>query len=211
MARWDVERLLRDCDLRELARYVGIRTKKCGSTTFIECLSGMHHETDINHCVCRKDWCYCFTCHGAYQGHEHNDAIATIRQFRRVYGGDDSFDAACETIAGFLGGRDRYILNDTGQRRQVKLLPFTPEELQAAGVSSDPYAKRILQELYERDEAFLKEMLLKKLETGIRKLKRISEACDPELAGEASRMLVEGGKMYWKLTGKALPGRCFRA
>lgn len=198
MAKWDVRRLLADCDLRQLAPYVGIRTKRSGSTTFIECLSGMHSESDINHMVCDHNGCYCFTCHASYDGlSEHNDAISTVRQFRRITGGDDSFDAACETIAEFLGNRDRYILSDTNGKRQ-KVFPLSEEEMETAGFQ--PTARRTLQNLYQNDEAFVLSVLLNKLEEMTGKLKSVSRAEDAALSDAASERLAEVRKIYGKLS-----------
>lgn len=200
MTRWDTERLLHDCDLRALAQYLGIKTKRSGSTTFIECLSGLHHETDINHMVCDHDGCYCFSCHCSYDGFsEHNDAISTVRQFRRVYGGDDSFDAACETIAEFLGGRERYVLSPEKEQRRKKLLPFSSEELASAGFSKDAFVRKTLQQLYEADEVFVKSIVLSKAEETIRKLKIISRSENTALSDEATKRLNEANSFYEKV------------
>ena len=205
MPKWDTERLLADCDLRMLAPYVGLRTKKSGSTTYIECMSGLHSESDINHMVCDRNGCYCFSCHGSYDGFsEHNDAISTIRQFRRVYGGDDSFDAACETIAEFLGGRDRYILSGETGRSQRKGFPYTSEELTAAGFSGDQASRKSIRELYERDEVFCKSVILGKIEETVRKLKIIVRSDDTALSDAAASRLEVLGAFYEKVSGKKL-------
>ena len=210
MKRWDTERLIEDADLRVIAPLIGIPTKKSGNTTYIKCLSGLHKETDINHMVADKDGCFCFTCQCSYNGRSpHNNVIDTVRQFHHTRDEDDSFDYACEEIAQYLpGGREAYIVEDDGEYRARKRLPYTTEELSSIGVSSDPVVIRTLQDLEEAGEA--KPLLTDIADEAIRKLKLIYDADDYALADEAARQLTEAGKLYEKLTGKKRVDRVFR-
>ena len=204
MPKWDVRKLLDDCDLRLLAPAIGIRTNKVGGKIFIECLSGLHHETQINHMICNPRGCFCFSCHCSYDGKStQNDAISTVRQFRRMYGGDDSFNAACETIAEFLGDRERYLLSDE-PKKEVKKPTFTQEDLLSAGLSSDPRARRAAAEL---PEILLSTILLGKVKENIGKLMLIYKSDDQDLSDEALKRLKKAGALYQKITGHKYESR----
>lgn len=209
---WDVKSMVADCDLRDLAPWLGIKTRRAGSTTFIECLSGTHHETQIDHCEAKRGGCRCYSCHVKYQtgmsdpSDDWNDIIDVIRQFKRNRSEDDSFQNACETLAEFLGNRDRYLINGTGQKR--KEFPYTVEELKAAGFSIQ--ARPVMRELFEKDEQFLSSLVLDKVTETITNLKKIIEVSwDPEVTDEAVSRLQASAKLYERLTGKKTVRKLF--
>ena len=150
----DKEGLLSDCDCRGLVKWLGLDVHKMGSTEFIPCLSEPHHGTEgrnsrgknpYTHNMVTRDGCYCFTCH------ERLDAISIVQQYHSLYGGDTTFVNACKEIATFLGNPSRYMESD----RKIKQFPYTNEELQAFGFSTE--ARRILMDLFFEDsKAFSK-------------------------------------------------------
>ena len=123
---YDVERIKKEADCREVARYIGMKMDR----TFCECVSGLHQETRINHCAIYRDHIHCFSCGdnrdvlGMVLGYYQNVLCVTI-----------SYADACGIVGDALGGRELYWVKgrNKGFRKEPEL-PFTDEELKLLGL-----------------------------------------------------------------------------
>ena len=69
--RYDIERIKRDAYCRIVAASIGMKV----NGQFCECVSGIHSETQINHCSLTKEYYHCFSCGDA------GDVVTMVRKY----------------------------------------------------------------------------------------------------------------------------------
>ena len=122
---YDVNQLVQEADCREVAKFIGMRL----NGQYCECVSGLHKETQLNHCAIYHDRYHCFSCG------EGGNAIRMVQQYyRNVMGTPVSFAEACKIVGDSCGGHEMFVVY--GQQEKDPQLPFTQDELQAAGLDS---------------------------------------------------------------------------
>ena len=127
---WDLDRLMSDANAFDVAERIGIRKKRAGSTYYIECVSGTHSETRLNHCQIFRDGCHCYSC-----GASHNTYGMVKEYYSNVVGRSLDHDEICSIIADTCGGEDRYIIRDKDANEVKKPFPLTEEELDFIGLA----------------------------------------------------------------------------
>lgn len=148
--RIDMERLKADASCRHVAKYIGMRI----SGRYCECVSGLHKETQINHCAIYDDRIHCFSCG------DSRDVIDMVRgYYANRLGSTLSYTEACKIVAESCGGIEGYM--NRGYKKS-KPMPFTQEELALVGL--DQFSRMGNERLspsafFRKDEkAFMNEM-----------------------------------------------------
>lgn len=103
-AHYDIQQLLKDADMVEVAKEIGIRMKSHTNQTQnigILCPNPEHADKNFGNCFIRPDGNYeCFTCH------DRGNVFHMVMQYMGV-----SFPQALEIVADTCGGREHYILS----------------------------------------------------------------------------------------------------
>lgn len=140
---YDKETLLASVDCIELARYLGMPIEKHGSSYFTQCVSGSHHETQLDHNKIYSNGCYCFSC-----GKRYDAAGMVMAYYENVLGQSINFQEALGIIGDSLGGRNAFLV---GKHVQFSPFPLTDEELQAIGLQPKAGSGKVI-ESAETDE-----------------------------------------------------------
>lgn len=144
---WDLDRLMDNADGFAVAERIGIRKKRHGSITYIECVDGTHKESDINHCQLFRDGCHCYSC-----GSSHNVYGMIRSYYANILGTPLEHDEICSIIAETCGGEDEYLIHPDSHVKR-KPFPLTKEELAAIGLSAESRrAEKIAGYSEEKDE-----------------------------------------------------------
>jgi len=122
--QWDLDRLMSDANAFDVAERIGMRTKRCGSSTYGECVSGSHKESQINHMQLFRDGCKCYSC-----GAAHNIYGMVRAYFTNVVGRSLDHDEICSLIAETCGGEEQYIIHPERGGKTKKAFPLTEDEL----------------------------------------------------------------------------------
>lgn len=179
--RYDVERLRNDADCREIASMIGMRR----SGTYCECVSGIHKETQLNHCAIYKDHIHCFSCG------DNRDVVGMVQgYYTNVLGSPITFAESCKIIGDALGGASFYEVSGT-DAPAMPMLPFTTEELAAAGMQ-DSIGR--LQALYASDRDLFLQVVAEQVKEQSEKLTLLSQSLgksplEAKLQAEADRRL----------------------
>lgn len=145
---WDLDRLLSNADAFDVADRIGMRKKRCGSSTYVECVEGTHKETNINHNQLFRDGCHCYSC-----GASHNVYGMVRDYYRNIVGISLEHDDICSLIAETCGGEDEYLITPVHSGAKKKRFPLTKEELEAIGLTSDSRrARRIVSYTEDKDD-----------------------------------------------------------
>lgn len=121
---WDLDQLMANADAFDVADRIGMRVKRYGGSTYGECVSGSHKETQINHMQLFRDGCKCYSC-----GAAHNTYGMVKNYFQNVVGRSLDHDEICSVIAETCGGEDMYIIKPKRNGKIKKPFPLTEEEL----------------------------------------------------------------------------------
>lgn len=126
--RYDLDKLREDANAFDVAEAIGMQMYKAGSTWYVECVSGLHSETKINHNQLRKNGCHCYSCGKNY------DVIGMVMAYyENVEKSPITFKEACGIVADTCGAREDYMVNArSGDYVPAKLL--TEQELEALGL-----------------------------------------------------------------------------
>lgn len=115
---YDIARLKADADCRDIARQIGMTVKK----QFCECPSGLHTETQLNHCSINRTYYHCFSCG------DSGDVIHMVQQYyRNKLGQAITMSEACHIIGDCLGGHERYLKENDDRPKERP--PFSRQEL----------------------------------------------------------------------------------
>lgn len=126
--RYDLDKLREEANAFDVAEAIGMQMYKAGSTWYVECVSGLHSETKINHNQLRKNGCYCYSC-----GKKYDVIGMVIAYYENVVGSPISFKEACGIVADTCGAREDYMVNArSGDYVPSKLL--AEQELEALGL-----------------------------------------------------------------------------
>ncbi len=179
MTEWyDAERLFREADARQLVKSMWARQdfRMAGSTLFCRCPSG-HKETRLDHCAVYKSGCKCFSCG------EHFSAKEMVER----YFGDATFAEVCGRIADCLGGREFYLI--TKNKKKVKTLPLTREELEIIGIySPEGNDGPKISELYKNNRDQTKKWLLSRAKEFLERYEKLlSSEKNSDLSAELER------------------------
>ena len=100
--RYDIEQLLNDADMKEVAQEIGIKInyeKKTRKNTGILCPNPDHTDQHFGNCFIKPDNTYiCYSCG------DSGNVIHMVMQFTGV-----SFPKALEIVAEICGGKDHYL------------------------------------------------------------------------------------------------------
>ena len=121
-----------NADAFDVADRIGMRKRRCGNSTYVECVEGTHKETNINHCQLFHDGCHCYSC-----GASHNVYGMVREYYRNIVGISLEHDEICSLIAETCGGEDEYLITPVHSGTKKKRFPLTKEELEAIGLVSD--------------------------------------------------------------------------
>lgn len=103
-ARYDIQQLLKDADMVEVAKEIGIQMKSHTNLTQnigILCPNPEHADKNFGNCFIRPDGTYeCFTCR------DRGNVFHMVMQYTGA-----SFPQALEIVADTCGGREHYILS----------------------------------------------------------------------------------------------------
>lgn len=134
---WDLDRLMSDADAFIVAERIGLRKRRCGSSTYIECVEGTHKESSINHNQLFRDGCHCYSC-----GASHNIYGMVRDYYKNIVGISLEHDEICYLIAETCGGEDEYLITPVHSGARKKRFPLTKEELEAIGLASNSQRAR---------------------------------------------------------------------
>lgn len=121
---WDLDRLMDAADAFYVADRIGMRMKRYGGSTYGECVSGSHKETQINHMQLFRDGCKCYSC-----GAAHNTYGMVKNYYANVVGRSLDHDEICSLIAETCGGEEMYIIRPERGGKPKKTFPLTDDEL----------------------------------------------------------------------------------
>lgn len=144
---WDLDRLMACADAFDVADRIGMKKKKCGSSTYVECVDGTHKESDINHNQLFRDGCHCYSC-----GANHNIYGMVRGYYDNVLGISLDHDEICSIIAETCGGEDDFLIKPIAGVKK-KPFPLTNQELEQIGLcSSSQRAKAVVSYSDTKDE-----------------------------------------------------------
>ena len=128
MWKYDKERLREAADCRAVASYIGMRL----SGTYCECVSGIHRETQLNHCAIYRHNIHCFSCG------DNRDVFGMVMgYYENVLGTPITYQEAFKIVGDACGGADLYRVQVTDTEKPRKpAMPLTEEELSLIGLSS---------------------------------------------------------------------------
>jgi len=148
---WDLDMLMAHADAFAVAERIGIRKKRCGGSTYIECVEGTHTESQINHNQLFRDGCKCYSC-----GAAHNTYGLVKGYYQNILGTPIDHDDICSLIAETCGNEDMFIIKtDKSEKGKKKKAPFplTDEELLFIGLAPKaPRARAVVKYSEEKDE-----------------------------------------------------------
>ena len=123
---YDKEQLRQAADCRQVANYIGMRV----SGKYCECASGLHTESQLNHCAIYQDKTYCFTCGTC------RDVFGMVSDYyRNILGSPITFEEACGIVGDACGGRELYKTSGNVETRKEEMMPFTKEDLEILGLN----------------------------------------------------------------------------
>lgn len=141
---WDLDKLMDNADAFDVADHIGMKINRCGGAAYVECVSGTHRETRLNHNQLFHDGCHCYSC-----GASHNVYGMVRDYYRNVVGTPLDHDDICSLIAETCGGEDEYLVqNDMPSKKQAPF-PLTKEELEMIGLSSSRTRARKIRSFQE--------------------------------------------------------------
>ena len=205
---WNVELLKERCDLRELVEDLEIPTSRSGATLYMQCLNPDHErETRFDHCECNETYAHCYSCGWnadtigvvmAWQEKKRKDSSKTDQEKDRRF----DFDAACETIARFLGNPNQFLLSG---EEQTKVFPFSNDELRAAGFCVDHSTRKFLQALYDREPDFVLSVIRNKLDENTETLSEVLKLVPlrPDIRLEAEQEYRAATRFRKRLSGQS--------
>jgi hypothetical protein len=155
--RYDIERIKRDADCRIVAASIGMKV----NGQFCECVSGIHSETQINHCSLTKEYYHCFSCGDA------GDVVTMVRKYyENILASPISIAESCKIIGDVLGGHEYYRREEEDSRKQVEEPPFLRTELELLGFVQPNYREDILpikmEQIYSRSKEFYYQLIREK-------------------------------------------------
>lgn len=199
---YDLDALKADVNLKkilpEILSYDEI--KYAGSTMYAKCVSGLHTESQINHCAVSEKYCHCFSCGETY------DAFEYIKKYYEQQGFSLKFAEICEKIGDALGGAD-YYKTDRKPVKKVEM-PLTQEEFSVIGLhTSSKKGAPSLQKMYEDNPEETKELILKRAYESMMKYKTLSEQLDKPLSDKYLELFQKARDIYEELGGEERPVR----
>lgn len=147
--RLNKDRLKADADCRCVAEFIGMRRHG----QFCECVSGLHTETQLNHCAIYKDRIHCFSCG------DNQDVFGMVRgYYANILGSPIGMQDALRIVGDALGGHEMYMESGT-VANTAEQLPFTKEELSLIGLSDPKSGGLTMGALYREDKALYMTMV----------------------------------------------------
>lgn len=144
---WDLDRLMACADAFDVADRIGMKKRKSGSSTYVECVDGTHHESNINHNQLFHDGCHCYSC-----GANHNTYGMVRGYYSNVLGISLEHDEICSIIAETCGGEESFLLKPIAGVKK-KPFPLTKKELELIGLCpSSQRAKFVVSYSNSKDE-----------------------------------------------------------
>lgn len=164
---YDVSALKAEADCRTVASFIGMRL----SGRYCECVSGLHDETQLNHCAIYKDRIHCFSC-----GNDQ-DVIGMVKSYyANVLGTPIAYGEACRIIGDACGGSELYL--DRNGKQQIKQMPFDRSELALLHLdtpctdTSGP-ARINMQRLFLENEPMFYGLIQRKAEEELEKIRKL--------------------------------------
>ncbi len=155
MLRYNVEQLREDADCRQVAEYIGMQL----NGKFCECVSGLHTETQINHCGIYRNHVHCFSC-----GYDVGVIRMVQDYYTNVLGQTLAYQEACRIVGDACGGSELYLEQVSGQS-SAERIPFSKEELAMIRLDT-PYSGNgshlSMQSLYREDRDLFFEIIRQK-------------------------------------------------
>lgn len=135
--RWNIDKLNEDSNAFEIADILGMNTNKCGSVTYVECVSGNHSETKINHCKLFQTGCHCFSCGATY-----NNFSMVKNYMENIEMRPASVNEICEILFDSIGetNKEEYA-DDAFCADNKEKFPLNKEDLKLLHICANP--KRI--------------------------------------------------------------------
>lgn len=196
---YDVGRLKADADCRDIARQIGMTVKG----QFCECVSGLHSETQYNHCSINPKYYHCFSCG------DSGDVIHMVQQYyRNRLGQELSMSEACRIIGDCLGGHERYLQQNDGRPKEQP--PFSRQELMVleetdAWVESrNRFRVSQLQTMYTKNKRDYYRMVHNRAESELQKVVALQKVLgNSELENGLKEELIKRQKLLETLLKKA--------
>lgn len=151
MSVWfDKDAIYSNLDARSLIDYLGIRSRKAGSTTYIVCPNPDHIEKSAyrpKHCQLFQDSCYCWSCGATY-----NLYGIAYNWMEKEEGQHLTGEEVYSILAEAAGGKENYIIKGNKQPK-IQRFPLNDKELHALMLTKYPTAKSTisLTEVVEED------------------------------------------------------------
>ena len=202
---FDAGALHEAADCREVARFIGMRT----DGRFCECVSGLHSESQMNHCAIYKDHIHCFSCG------DNRDVVGMVRgYYQNVLGTPIGYQDALKIIGDACGGYDLYL--EEGTYRPVEPMPFTREEMALIGLDAQPAGDmagarpKNLAALYHANRPLFLALVRENAEDQLERIRALLAALGKSQTEVRVRLELESRqarirKLYEKVGGK--PGR----
>ena len=128
MASYDVAALKEAANCRDVAEFIGMRV----SGKYCECVSGLHSETQLNHCAIYHDHIYCFSC-----GANMNVIKMVMGYYENVLGNPITYTEACRIVGDACGGSELY-LTDGRQTKATARPPFDRADMKTILMDAQP-------------------------------------------------------------------------
>ena len=184
MLRYNAERLRADADCRQVAEYIGMQVHG----KYCECVSGLHSESQINHCGIYPNHVHCFSC-----GYDRG-VINMVQDFyKNNLGTPITYQEACRIVGDACGGSDLYLEQSTGEIPER--IPIDKKELALLKLDT-PYSGKesvhiSMQGLYRENKDLFFRIIREKAEEEQKKLKSLEDQLGNSAAEASIRNVIE--------------------
>lgn len=185
MLRYNVERLRQDADCRQVAEFIGMQVKG----RFCECVSGLHTESQLNHCGIYPNHIHCFSC-----GHDVGVIGMVMDYYQNVLGSPVTYQEACRIVGDACGGSDLYLESSSGNEIAERI-PFSKEDLALLRLDT-PYSGKgtvhiSMQSLYRENKDLFYQIVRDKASEEMEKLKKLSDSLGNTKAEASIKNVIE--------------------
>ena len=197
---YDLDALKADINLKKILPSILCydEIKYAGSTMYCKCVSGLHEESQYNHCAVSEKYVHCFSCGANY------DAFEYIKKYYEQQGFNLKFAEICEKIGDALGGAT-YYKTDKKAVKKVEM-PLTAEEFAVIGIhTSSKKGAPSLQKMYEEAPRKTKDLIRDKAYESMIKYKALAEQLDKPLSERYLELYRQARDIYEKLGGENSP------